>query len=176
MPGVVLERVAGLGVGEYGQPIAVEDQPGDDGGELVGSECELAAAAGVGADGLVVHAPDGDAERPARRLAQRLRPLTVGGVEVDVGMVALDRTHRGTPVGTYPLAQQYCDGAALGATAGDRVDAAKEMTRRSGSSVTSKTGRNAVVDVGRTTEKLADARPPTAARASNYAGRRVNSA
>ena len=46
------------------------------------------------ADGLVVHAPDSHAEGPAGGLAKRARLLPVRGVEIDVGMIGGDGTHR----------------------------------------------------------------------------------
>ena len=68
--GVILQRVAGLRVGEDREAFSVEDQPGDDLGELLVLDRELAASARMRADRIVVHAADLDAEcarRPPRR-------------------------------------------------------------------------------------------------------------
>ena len=73
--GVVLQCIAGLGVSEDGEAVAVDDQPGDGGGEPLGGKGQLTAAARMRADGLVVHAPDGHAERLAGRLAKGTRLL-----------------------------------------------------------------------------------------------------
>ena len=94
MLGVVLERVARLRVCEHGETVAVDDQPGDDLGKLVGAEGQLAAAARVRTNGLVVHAPDRHAEAPAGILAKLARPLPVRGVEIDVGVIGGNSAHR----------------------------------------------------------------------------------
>jgi hypothetical protein len=48
---VVLERVAGVGVSEHGEAVAVEDKPRDHVGERVDGECQLAAVARMRSDG-----------------------------------------------------------------------------------------------------------------------------
>src|SRR5262245_33613122 len=71
--GVVLERVAGLRVGEDREGAAVEHQPRHDLGELLDTDSELATAAGMRADRIVVHAPNLDAERFAGGFAELKR-------------------------------------------------------------------------------------------------------
>ena len=93
MLGVIFERVAGLRVREDGEALSVQDEPGDDVGELFGLERELATAARMRADQLVVHAFNCEVEGSAGRLTELFRLRACGGVVIDVGVVFLDRAH-----------------------------------------------------------------------------------
>ncbi len=81
-------------MGEDGETAAVEDEPGQDLGELVRREGELAAAARMRTNGVVVHAADGEGKALAGGFAQLARLLACGwGVVVDVSVVAGDCAH-----------------------------------------------------------------------------------
>src|SRR6476659_7664157 len=91
--GVILQRVASLRVGEHRQAAAVQHQPGHHVGELLLADGELAAAARVRADRIVMHPPDLDAEFFAGGFAKLQRLRTGRRVVIDVGVEVLDLAH-----------------------------------------------------------------------------------
>jgi hypothetical protein len=91
--GVVLERIAGFGMGEDREPAPVHDQPRDYLAEQLGPERQLAASARMRTNGLVVHSPDGKAEHPPSLRAELTGSLAGRVVEIDVGVIARDLAH-----------------------------------------------------------------------------------
>src|SRR4051812_9025070 len=94
MIGVILERVAGLRVGEDGQSFSIEHQPRNHVRELLLADGELTAPPRMRPDRIVVHPSDLDAERLAGVLA-KLLGLRAGlwRVVIDVGVKVLDLGH-----------------------------------------------------------------------------------
>src|SRR5256885_1644691 len=93
MVGVVLQRVSRLCVGEHGEAATVQHQPGDHIGELLRADGELAAAARMRADRIVVHPSDLDAEFFSSGLAKLERLRAGRRVVIDMGVEVLDLAH-----------------------------------------------------------------------------------
>ena len=91
---VIGQMVTGFGVGEDSQALPVHDQPGEDLIENLGGKVQLAAPTGVRPDIAYVHPAHSDGRKQAHGLFADLlgRALRVG-VEIDMGVVAVDLGH-----------------------------------------------------------------------------------
>ena len=91
MPRVVGEVLAGAGMGEDREAVAVERHPLREVAELVARHRQLAAAARVRSDRTHMEMTDGNAELRLRRGAERLRALELVLVEIDVRVEIANR-------------------------------------------------------------------------------------
>jgi len=83
--------VAGAGVGEDRQPVAVERDPSGEFPELIGWHCQLAASSWMRPDGIAVETADGNAEALLSCPRKALGPVDLVGIEIDVRVKVADR-------------------------------------------------------------------------------------
>src|SRR5512147_3025687 len=93
MLGMVCEVLAGAGVREDRQPIAVEGHPLREIPKLLRTHRELAASARVGADGIRMEAPNWNAELGVGSFGKLLSAVELVRIEIDVGVKVADGVH-----------------------------------------------------------------------------------
>ena len=83
--------VAGAGVREDRQPIAIERDPLSEVAELLRPDRQLAASARMRADGIPVEVTDGNVEALLGGAGQGLGAIELVGVEIDMRVEVTDR-------------------------------------------------------------------------------------
>ncbi|MOA41126.1 hypothetical protein D3C78_1630620 [compost metagenome] len=91
---MIHQVVAGDRMHQHHQPVAVQRQPGNQFGEYLRAEGQLAAPVRMRADRALVHAAHFQLEAARRLFAQGAGLLQGSGVEVHVGVVAVDMRGR----------------------------------------------------------------------------------
>ncbi len=83
--------IAGAGVREDREPIAIERDPLSEVAELLRPDRQLAASARMWSDRIPVEVSDGDVEALLGGAGQRLGAIELIGIEIDVRMEVTDR-------------------------------------------------------------------------------------
>jgi hypothetical protein len=136
---VVFEIVAGEGMHQNGEILPMPLQPGNQPLELILVECQLATPARVRPHGLAMDATDRYGKQFAGFLAEPGGVLHGGGIEIDVGVVAIVKVERSLGHGCMPQAPILA--SLLGMAPRDsRSDLA--WIRREGLSADNDVGRN----------------------------------
>ena len=94
MFGVVQQVVTGIGMQKNHQPAPIERQPRQDDTDQFGTEGQLAAPVRVRANRALVDAAHLQVEQPRRFFGQGAGLVEGGGIEIEMGVVALDSLHK----------------------------------------------------------------------------------